>query len=98
MSEISSLITLLNVGKMNIPTLSRDIKEENGSSDEEKVKTKIYFSSSNISSSEESYFKGKDGLDIGAINVPISIYSITLKSLNIFQFIGNTFLFFKVIL
>ena len=35
MSEISSLITLLNVGKMNIPTLSRDIKEENGSSDEE---------------------------------------------------------------
>ena len=47
MSELSSLIPLLNVGKINISTLSRDIKEENDNSDDEKSKER------NISSSEK---------------------------------------------
>ena len=46
MSELPSLIPLLNVAKINISTLSRDIKEENDNSDEEKSKER------NISSSE----------------------------------------------
>jgi len=46
MSELPSLIPLLNVGKINISTLSRDIKEENDNSDDEKSKER------NISSSE----------------------------------------------
>ena len=43
MAIFPSLIPLLNVEKKNISTLSWDIKEKIDSSDEEKIKTKIYF-------------------------------------------------------
>ena len=82
MSKIKSPIPLLKVWKMNIPALSRNVKEEKDSSDEDKTKNKIYISFSNISSPESRKIIEKDYVDIGIINVFIFNDNIIFKDIN----------------